>query len=113
MGDIRKLLQEWRSHSWRCLLSEGKKDKEFKKKPELAIELIDRSLGRGYRPGIIITDAGYGNNTSFLKKLEERELKYLGGVAKNRKVIINKELGIEETNRLDELAKSLSVKKRI
>ena len=91
-------------------LPKGKEDEEFKKKPELGIELIDRSLSRGYRPGIILIDAGYGNNTTFLKKLEERKLKYLGGVAKNRQVIISKSSGIEIKIRLDELAKSLSLK---
>ena len=40
--------------------------------------------------------------------MEERELKYLGGVAKNRKVIIKTESDIEVEIRLDELAKSLS-----
>ncbi len=65
----------------------GKKDIEFKKKPELALELIDRSLERGYRPGIVLIDAGYGNNKTFLLELEKRRLKYLGGLAKNRKVL--------------------------
>src|SRR4028119_666882 len=69
-------------------LPEGKQDPEFEKKTELAIKLIDRSLSRGYQPGIVIIDAGYGNNTSFLLGLENRQLKYLGGLAKNRKVII-------------------------
>lgn len=83
-------------------LPEGKKDFKFKKKPELALDLIDRSpaflevasrklccerLVRGYRPGIVLIDAGYGNNTTFLLELEKRRLKYLGGLAKNRKVI--------------------------
>ena len=52
----------------------------------IAIELIDKSLNRGYRPGIVLIDAGYGNNTTWLKKLEKRELNYIGGLAKNRKV---------------------------
>ncbi|MCZ8213813.1 IS701 family transposase, partial [Microcystis sp. LE19-8.1F] len=91
-------------------LAEGKEDKEFQKKPEIAIDLIDRSLTRGYRPKIGLIDAGYGNNTSFLKALEERKLKYLGGLAKNRKVIIEKEGGVEETIQLEQLAKSLSEK---
>jgi DDE superfamily endonuclease len=86
----------------------GKKDEQFKKKPSLGIELIDRSLKRGYRPGIVLIDSGYGNNTTFLKELEKRELKYLGGVAKNRKVIFKKESEVENSFRLDELAKSLS-----
>ncbi len=89
-------------------LPEGKKDKEFKKKPELALELIDKSLARGSKPEIILMDAGYGNNTTFLKELEERQQKYLGGIAKNRKIIIKKEPKVEEVIRIDELGKSLS-----
>lgn len=88
-------------------LPQGKKDINFKKKPELGINLIDQSLKRGLQPGIVLIDSGYGNNTSFLKELEQRKLKYLGGVAKNRKVIINRELEFEREIRLDELAKSI------
>ncbi len=88
-------------------LPEGKKDKEFKKKPELALDLIDRSLVRGYRPGIVLIDAGYGNNTTFLLELEKRRLKYLGGLAKNRKVIRETQVNNREEIRLDKLAESL------
>lgn len=88
-------------------LPEGKKDSEFKKKPELALDLIDRSKHRGYRPGIVLIDAGYGNNKTFLLELEKRELKYIGGLAKNRKVIIAHEPNEREEIRLDTLAESL------
>ncbi len=88
-------------------LAEGKQDSEFKKKPELALKLIDLTLSRGYRPGIVLVDAGYGNNTSFLLELENRQLKYLGGLAKNRKVIVNEQDNIQQIIRIDELAKSL------
>jgi hypothetical protein len=88
-------------------LAEGKKDIEFKKKPELALELIDRSLERGYRPGIVLIDAGYGNNMTFLLELEKRKIKYLGGLAKNRKVIIETSENQREEIRLDKLAESL------
>jgi SRSO17 transposase len=88
-------------------LPEGKDDPEFKKKPDLGIELIERSLKRGYRPGIVLIDAGYGNNTNFIKQLEEKKLKYLGGVAKNRKVVITSGEEKDSEIRLDELAKSL------
>lgn len=88
-------------------LPEGKKDTEFEKKPEIAIKLIDLTLNRGYQPGIVIVDAGYGNNTSFLLELEKRELKYLGGLAKNRKVTVTAEDNIQQTIRLDEFAQSL------
>jgi len=49
-------------------LTQGKQDPLFEKKPELAIKLIELTLSRGYQPGIVIVDAGYGNNTSFLLK---------------------------------------------
>jgi SRSO17 transposase len=89
-------------------LPEGKKDAEFKKKPEIAIDLIDRSLARGNKPGIVLIDSGYGNNTTFLSQLEERNLKYLGGIAKNRKVKLEKKGNAKETIRVDKLAASLS-----
>ena len=41
-------------------LPEGKKNLEFKKKLDLALELIDKSLDKGYKPGIVIIDSGYG-----------------------------------------------------
>jgi hypothetical protein len=88
-------------------LAAGKTDEKFKKKPELGLELISRSLERGYRPGIVLIDAGYGNNTSFLNELEKKKLKYLAGIAKNRKIII-KDRSDCRTIRLDEYAKSLN-----
>ena len=88
-------------------LAEGKLDPEFKKKPELALLLIDQTLKREYRPGIVLIDSGYGNNTTFLTELEKRKLNYLGGIAKNRKISINKE-SIIASMRIEELAESLS-----
>lgn len=88
-------------------LPEGKQDSEFEKKTELALKLIDRTKARKYQPGIVIVDAGYGNNTSFLLELEKRQLKYLGGIAKNRKVTITTQEKIQQTIRIDELAQSL------
>lgn len=88
-------------------LSEGKQDPLFEKKTELALKLIDRTLERKYQPGIVIVDAGYGNNTSFLLNLENRKLKYLGGLAKNRKVVVNEFEDIQQKIRLYELAQGL------
>jgi hypothetical protein len=56
----------------------------------------------------VLIDAGYGNNTTFLRELEKRKLKYLGGLAKNRKVITQIESKKREEIRLDKLAQSLS-----
>jgi len=57
----------------------------------------------------VLIDAGYGNNTTFLLELEKRRLKYLGGLAKNRKVITQIESNKLPEIRLDKLAEALSV----
>jgi SRSO17 transposase len=57
-------------------LPKGKQDPLLENKPELGIKLIDLTLSRGYQPGIVIIDAGYGHNTSLLLKIENRHLKY-------------------------------------
>ena len=89
-------------------LPEGKKDPLFKKKPELALALIDKSLKRGYRPGIVLIDAAYGNNKSFLLELEKKNLKYIGGIAKNRKILVKTKSNQLEEIRVDEYAQWLS-----
>ena len=89
-------------------LPEGKKNFFFKKKPTIALELIDKSLNRGYRPGIVLIDSAYGNNTSFLKELENRKLKYIGGIAKNRNLLFRTASGKLDTIRIDEYAQWIS-----
>ena len=88
----------------------GKKDPEFVKKPDLAMSLVEQCLSRGHQPEIVLIDGGYGNNTSFLNQLEKRSLTYIGGLAKNRKVIIKKQDDIKEEIRLDKLAESIPQK---
>jgi SRSO17 transposase len=91
----------------RASLPLGKQDKEFQKKPQLALSLVYWSLARGERPGIVLIDAGYGNNTTFLNELENRQLKYLGGIAKNREVRIEKQDKSLAEIRVDKWAESL------
>ena len=85
----------------------GEEDPSFQKKPEIAIKLIEKSLERNYLPEIVLIDGGYGNNSDFLNKLEEKNLKYIGGIAKNRKVKQVKDGKIEEEKRIDEVAQLL------
>jgi hypothetical protein len=47
------------------------------------------------------------NNTTFLLELKKRKIKYIAGIAKNRKVIIATEGSAFEKIRLDNLAKSI------
>ena len=89
-------------------LPEGKQNPEFIKKPDIALKLVDKCLSRGEKPGVVLVDAGHGNNTTFLKQLEAKKLKYIAGLAKNRKVVCQLELGKEKvTFRLDKLAESM------
>ena len=74
------------------------------------MSLVDQCLSRGHQPEIVLIDGGYGNNTSFLNQLEKRSLTYIGGLAKNRKVIIKKQDDIKEEIRLDKLAESIPQK---
>jgi SRSO17 transposase len=86
-------------------LPKGKEDKDFVKKPDLAVKLINQTLERKYRPGIVLIDGGYGNNSTFLQELERLKLKYIGGLAKNRlATVINPNTGEKQTEkRLDEI----------
>ena len=90
-------------------LPQGKEDKDFVKKPDIALKLVNQTLKRKYRPRIVLIDGGYGNNSTFLKGLEKLELKYIGGLAKNRlAVVINPNTGEKkEEKRLDEIILSL------
>jgi hypothetical protein len=65
-------------------------------------------LNRGYRPGIVLIDSSYGNNTSFLKDLEERKLKYIGGIAKNRNILFLNKSGKTDAIRIDEYVQWIS-----
>ena len=86
----------------------GEEDPSFLKKPEIGIKLIDKCLERNYFPEVVLMDGGYGNNSDLLNKLEEKELKYIGGIAKNRKVQELKQGKKEPEKRIDEVAKSLA-----
>ncbi len=91
-------------------LPKGKEDENFAKKPDIALKLINQTIERKYRPGIVLIDGGYGNNSTFLKELEKLNLKYIGGLAKNRlAVVINPNTGEkQEEKRLDAIILSLS-----
>jgi hypothetical protein len=89
-------------------LPEGKENPKFVKKPDIALKLIDKCLSRGEKPCVVLVDAGYGNNSIFLKQLESKKLKYIAGLAKKRKILYQLELDQEKVAlRLDELVKSM------
>jgi len=81
---------------WRLYLPESwAKDKErrsaagvpeevvFKRKWELALELIDQARSWGLADRIVLADGGYGESTEFRDGLEARDLRYVVGIAPN------------------------------
>lgn len=91
---------------------EGKEEKDFIKKPDIALKLVNQTIKRKYRPGIVLMDGGQGNNSTLLKELETLKLNYIGGLAKNRlATVINSQTGEKHSaKRLDEIILSLSKK---
>jgi SRSO17 transposase len=55
----------------------------FRKKWELALEIIDQIRGWGLPARVVVADAGYGDGTEFREELEKRGLSYAVGVGPN------------------------------
>lgn len=49
---------------------------EFKTKPELGLQMVDRALAAGLPPGIALADTAYGNSSEFRSGLRSRGLRY-------------------------------------
>jgi hypothetical protein len=93
-------------------LENGKEDPEFQKKPDIALALIDRCVERGLSPGLIVMDAGYGNNAPLLKEVENRGLKYIAAINKARNVYYEMTGDTRrEKHRIEDVAKSLAPEK--
>ena len=52
----------------------------FQTKPQIALDQIKRAQQRSVPAGIVLADAGYGNDTQFRTRLTEWELPYVAGV---------------------------------
>ena len=53
----------------------------FRPKWELALDIIDQIRGWGLMDRVVLADAGYGESTEFRQGLEQRQLRYIVGVA--------------------------------
>jgi SRSO17 transposase len=79
--------------AWRLYLPEGwaRKGKPrrqagvpeevvFQTKPQIALEQIGRAVEEGVAPGVVVADAGYGNDSQFRAGVTEQGLEYVVGV---------------------------------
>lgn len=53
---------------------------DFLTKPEIALEQITEAVEQGVPPGVVLADAGYGNDSKFRQGLETLGLQYVLGV---------------------------------
>ena len=79
--DYRLYLPEpWCEDSGRCKAAGVPEDISFSTKPEIALAQIEAAYERGVLSGIVLADAGYGNNTAFREGVEALGLQYIVGV---------------------------------
>ena len=53
---------------------------EFRTKPSIALDQIGQALADGVPPGVVVTDAGYGNDTDFRDGVTALGLAYVAGI---------------------------------
>ena len=59
---------------------------QFQTKPEIAMDQIRRARERGIPQGVVLADAGYGNDTHFRTELTKLEMPYVAGIQSNTTV---------------------------
>ena len=75
------LPDEWSSDAERMHAAGVPETIEFRRKWEIAVDLLDRALSWGVRKHIALADSGYGDCVEFRDALRDRGLHYLVGVA--------------------------------
>ena len=80
------LPEEWTNDVERLRAAGVPETIQFKRKWEIAIDLLDRALGVGVRQRLALADAGYGDAVAFRDALRERGLQYIVGVTSTHSV---------------------------
>ena len=75
------LSETWTEDKARCAAAKVPSEIGFQTKGEIALELIDEGIEAGAPTRVVVADAGYGDQPSFLNGLQARKLPYVVGVA--------------------------------
>src|SRR4051794_7872020 len=74
------LPEAWAADPGRRAMAGGPGEVEFATKPAIALGQIRRALADGVPPGVVVTDAGYGNDTDFRDGVTGLGLAYVAGI---------------------------------
>ena len=78
---------EWAEDAQRCGAAKIPADQiRFRKKSELAIEMVDSALANGLDFGWVLADGGYGKEPDFLSALDNRGLRFIVDVHRDQGV---------------------------
>ena len=78
------LPEEWASDIARRSQAGVPEDIVFKRKWEIALDLLNEALAAGLPPRLVLADAGYGDSTEFRDGLTKRGCPYLVGISSTR-----------------------------
>ena len=74
------LPQEWIDDAGRRAKAGVPEEIAFKTKPQIALDQIRQAIEDGVPQGMVLADAGYGNDTAFRSGLTDLELDYVVGI---------------------------------
>ena len=74
------LSEAWAADPARRAMAGVPEEVAFRTKPAIALEQIGRALADGVPPGVVVTDAGYGNDTDFRDGITGLGLTYVAGI---------------------------------
>src|SRR5215216_3144557 len=74
------LPEAWADDPARRAMAGVPEEVAFRTKPAIALDQIGRALADGVPPGVVVTDAGYGNDTDFRDGVTALGLAYVAGI---------------------------------
>lgn len=86
------LPKQWAADQQRRGKAHVPEEISFQTKGAIGLDLLDRSLECGLEPEVVVADAGYGDQPTFVDGLEERGLAYVVGVSRDMRFRLAEEV---------------------